>query len=420
MRRFTAVLLALALIGCGAPAQRGGGGGNQAATPAPSSAPATPAKALDEVKVGWIAHLSGTFASQGEGVKRGVDMAVEKVNGSGGVKSLGGAKLSVEWGDGQSKTQNVVSQAERLASNPALPLIVGQVGTGETLAASQVTERKEVPYINALAAAPEIYARGFKHVWGIAARTVDYAYGMVDFYKSLLDAGYRIERIGLLYQDSEYGKAMEPRFVERLKSYALQDRLVQALSYPPQATDLTPVVSKLKAANPEMVFIVGYLADGLKLYKTFDQLDFHPILMGTGGAAGDPRLVKELGDRVEGLLAVDQWSIDRREVTQLNQDFKARYGTDMDVNAALGYQAVMLVKAVLEAAGRTDRTAIEQALRNLRLGPGPDLILPIAGIQFAPSGFNELSSSLVTQFQNRQKVTVWPAKRATGQVQIKK
>lgn len=410
-----AVLLAAAIIAAGVT----GCGGKKPADQGRVEGPKV--EAPKDVAVGWILHLTGRFASQGEGVKKGVELAIERINAEGGVKSLGGAKIKVVWGDAQSKPDTAMSEAERLATQENVPLIVGSVGSGDTMPVSQVVERLKVPFLNALASEPALYKQGFKYVWGIAAVSQDYAYGQVDFLDYLIKKGLlKVERVAAVYQDSPYGKAVAEATKERLKEKGMENLLVDEEFYSTKASDLTPVVAKIKAAKPDIVLQTSYMADGIQLYKAYDQLDFHPIVIGTGGGAGDPRIPQQIGDLAEGLFAADQWSVDRAQVGALNDEFKKRYGgLDMDVNAGLGYQAALVVKAALEKAGSVEPERIAAAFRSLDVGPGPGLVMPFERIKFDDTGRNLGTRSLVTEFQGLKKVTVWPESMATAKPVIK-
>src|SRR5262249_37890978 len=117
------------------------------------------------VKIAVIVPLSGPWARQGQLVKLGAEKAIEEINASGGIQSLGGAKLelvSAEAGDSTEKAKNA---AQRLIAQE--PDVVGGMGawlSSFTLAVTEVTERAEVPWLT-LSYSDTITARGFKYVF---------------------------------------------------------------------------------------------------------------------------------------------------------------------------------------------------------------------------------------------------------------
>src|ERR1700730_14083423 len=135
-----------------------------AATPAPVAA-----QAPKEVEVALIVPLSGPWARQGLLERMGAEMAIDDINKSGGIKSLGGAKMKLiilDTGDSAEKAKNA---AQRLvAQNPS---VVGGIGawlSSFTLAVTEVTERAELPWIT-LSSSDVITGRGFRYVFQTSA-----------------------------------------------------------------------------------------------------------------------------------------------------------------------------------------------------------------------------------------------------------
>src|ERR1051325_6614261 len=117
------------------------------------------------VKIAMIAPLSGPWARQGQLLRQGADMAVEEFNAQGGIKSLGGAKLEIIYGDAGDNTEKAKNAAQRLLSDH--PDLVGGSGawlSSFTLAVTEVTERAQVPWLT-LSYSDAITNRGFKFVF---------------------------------------------------------------------------------------------------------------------------------------------------------------------------------------------------------------------------------------------------------------
>src|SRR5215470_16060541 len=123
------------------------------------------AQAPKEVKIALVVPLSGAWARQGILEQMGAEMAIEDVNGSGGIKSLGGAKIKLvlyDTGDSAEKAKNA---AQRLIAQE--PDVVGGIGcwlSTFTLAVTEVTERAELPWLT-LSYSDAITGRGFKYIF---------------------------------------------------------------------------------------------------------------------------------------------------------------------------------------------------------------------------------------------------------------
>src|SRR5580693_1114368 len=109
------------------------------------------------VKIAMIAPLSGPWARQGQLLRMGSDLAVEDVNARGGIKSLGGAKLNIIYGDAGDSTEKAKNAAQRLvADNPDLVGGTGSWLSSFTLAVTEVTERAQIPWL------PQLFRRDYQ------------------------------------------------------------------------------------------------------------------------------------------------------------------------------------------------------------------------------------------------------------------
>src|ERR1700731_4731039 len=117
-----------------------------------------------EVRVAMIAPLSGPWARQGQLMRMGADMAIEEINAKGGIKALGGAKLTLVVADAGDSTEKAKNAAQRLLAQD--PDLVGGTGawlSSFTLAVTEVTERAQLPMLT-LSYSDLITGRGFKYV----------------------------------------------------------------------------------------------------------------------------------------------------------------------------------------------------------------------------------------------------------------
>src|SRR5215470_5526743 len=118
-----------------------------------------------EVKIALVVPLSGAWARQGILEQMGAEMAIEDVNSSGGVKALGGAKLKLVLYDTGDTAEKAKNAAQRLVAQE--PDVVGGMGcwlSSFTLAATEVTERAELPWLT-LSYSDLITGRGFKYIF---------------------------------------------------------------------------------------------------------------------------------------------------------------------------------------------------------------------------------------------------------------
>src|SRR6266702_869528 len=130
---------------------------------------AAPAQQPQEVKVALIVPLSGPWARQGDLLKKGAEMAIDDINQSGGIKSMGGARMKLIIADAGDTSEKAKNAAQRLVAQE--PDLVGGEGSwlsSFTLAVTEVTERAELPWLT-LSYADQITNRGFRYVFQTSA-----------------------------------------------------------------------------------------------------------------------------------------------------------------------------------------------------------------------------------------------------------
>ncbi len=101
--------------------------------------------AVREVKVGVVLPLSGKLAETGADLKRGLEFAVEEINKAGGIKSLGGAKIVLVFGDSAGKPETGAAEAERLITEEKVVAMLGSYQSAVTKTVSEVCERYPCP-----------------------------------------------------------------------------------------------------------------------------------------------------------------------------------------------------------------------------------------------------------------------------------
>jgi branched-chain amino acid transport system substrate-binding protein len=376
------------------------------------------AQAGDVVKIGAVYALTGPVAVAGQDAKRGTELAVEEINKQGGIKSLGGAKLEVVFGDSQSKPLNAVSEAERLVTEEKVSILVGANTSSETIPMTQVAEKHQVPQLVTIPQSVAITGRGFKWVWSSTLLDPDYAVGLMAALDAVRKLDPKLMTVGVIRPDNEYGGEME-KILKQDFAARHDVKLVAVEQYNTRAQDYSSAVLKLKSAAPDVVMQVGYFRDGVILAKTYQQLDFHPVLIGTGGASGDPKLKDEIGALVEGQIAVTPFSDDRPVVRPVLEAFKAKFDQPLTLNSALAYQGILVLRAVLEKAGSTDHDALAKAFREIKL-TGSEVITASDFIQFDADGRNTGRNTVLTQFDDGKPVTVWPDAKAAAKLQLRR
>lgn len=368
-----------------------------------------------EIKIGVLLPLTGAQAKIGENNKNGYELAVNEINKNGGIKSLGGAQLKLVYGDTQGKPDIGVSETERLIQNEQVVLVTGAFQSNVTIPTTQVAERLKTPYLNPVAIADSITDRGFRYTFQINAKASSFAKDQVNFLNFISKiTNKKPQKIALLYENTDFGQSTAKGQKKFLAENGYE--VVADVSYPAGAADLTTELSKIKLSNPDAVLQVSYISDAILIAKTKDRLGINVPFIDSSGGVADPAFIQSVKELADGWFTINQFNKDLPGAKELNDKFKAAYGTDMNGHATLDYQGILVIKEVLEKIGSVDKEAIRKGLSEIQISPGSSLVMPYEKLVFDSKG-QASSSLIITQIQNGEHVTVFPEKFASKKPQ---
>ncbi|HIQ24201.1 MAG TPA: hypothetical protein EYH50_04045 [Pyrodictium delaneyi] len=384
-----------------------------------------------EIKIGVILPLSGRLAETGADLKHGIEFAVEQINSMGGVKSCGGAKLVVVYGDSAGKPEVGAAEAERLITQEKVVALVGAYQSAVTKTASEVAERYHVPFLNPDSTSPALTQRGYKWFFRTTPHDAMFAEQQAEFIKWLNEKyNLGLKTYAIIHEDSEWGT----KVAEAWRKYfdAAGFKLVKEISYhAATVTSLDAEVKALKAANPDVLLVASYVQDAILLVQAMKTNNFAPrVVLAQDAGFISPSYVQQVGK--------DGWFIMSREVfnwdlmekiprlKQVNEEYKRKYGVDLNGNSARDYTGIwVLYYALEEACKRASpdnleefRAALRDALASLEV-PGDKLIVPWKGVKFDENGQNILGQGIIVQMMEDGKYhTIYPPEYATAEPKV--
>jgi branched-chain amino acid transport system substrate-binding protein len=385
-------------------------------TAATAAAPATTASggAATEVLIGAIHPLTGSLAQDGSFLKNGIDLAVSEINEAGGISCLGGAQLRVEHADSQGKPEVGQSEAERLVNAGAVALL-GTYQSAVTLNATQVAERAQVPFLVTVAIANQILDRGFKYTFRIQPDQTQMATGLLEELKNLKTAaGQPIKTAIVIHEDSLFGTG----FADLLKQVAPEAGIEIVTTVPYKVaglTDLTTELTKVQSANPDIAIAIGYLADGILMARTAQEINLKPPLIGlSNGAFSTEQFVQQVGPAAEYIMDANyHYDASNAKAREVRDRYKSRFGSDMPTHGVMAYEAVYVLKDALDRACTTDRAKLRDAIAATSFA---DHILPYQGpIEFDEKGQAKNARSVILQVQEGKILQVLPAALAEAE-----
>jgi len=382
---------------------------------------AAPAAAQTEIKIGLIAPMSGPWARQGDLMLKGANLAIEDVNGRGGIKALGGARLKLIVFDAGDNVEKAKNAAQRMIAQE--PDLVGATGawlSSFTLGVTEVTERAELPVLT-LSYSDQITARGFKYVFQTSLTGGLQANNAVPTLVKLAESATgRKQTTVAIIQDNT---AAAVAFAKPMREGGLQKlglKLVVDETFTPPLSDCTPLIQKVRSTRPDMLLLLPTAIPDDKLclekLSEFGLGRGRVPVISNGAHIAAPDMLKNLGkDLLEGVMTVvGNWSGKGQE--EIMKEFVAKTGEPWITQDSLStYGDIWILKEALEKAGAADRRKVASAIRGLDTTDGPARYFPGGRVKFDDAGRRVDADLAIVQWQNGVPLTVYPAASAMAQ-----
>ncbi|MFG1298260.1 ABC transporter substrate-binding protein [Xanthobacter sp. V3C-3] len=370
------------------------------------------------MKVALITPVSGPMARQGDLMRKGAELAIEDINAAGGIKALGGARLSLVVEDAGDKVETAKNAAQRLVANRAGVVAgTGAWSSSLTLAITEVTERAELPWLT-LSYADQITDRGFRYV----VQTVPVASQLaLNSMPTVLDmaqaaSGRRPTKVAIISDSTAASQA----FVTPLRDGGFQKLGVTVVAddvFTPPLTDATAMIQKLRATRPDFLLFYSTSFPDAKL--VLNKMNEFGLGKGklpavtVGVQLASPEILKAVGpELLEGLVVVaPNWPSKAQEAALpgltrrsgepwLGQDTISTYGD------------IWLIKDALERAGSTDSAKVMAALRATNRADGPADYYLGDRLAFDDKGRRLGGAVGLVQWQGGAPYLIWPKEDA--------
>jgi len=403
-----AVVLAMVLASCG-------GGGSSSGK-------------ITEVRIGLVFPTSGAMSVLGNDQENAAKLMINWANDHGGV---GGAKIKIFTADSQSDPGTGATAAQRLIDQDQVKVIIGSYASGISQAIAPVATRNKVILWEIGAVSPTVNASGSQDFLRTVGTSASYAGADVDFLENYLAGklGKPLSqiRVGVAHEDGAFGTSVS----DALKALAAEKgfNIVANEAYAETSADLTPVVLRLKAAKPDVVFIAPLVASSPLFWQAAKTQDFNvTAIIGSAGFSAASFLTKFGAAGIEGVYDVEPPAVEFMNTANLNADartvldtlraqFKTQAGHPCLVHCGDGIGGTyVLVKDVLPravASGSLSADSIRAAARQTDIADGgtPQGF----GVKFDDKGDNTRAISVIMQWQGGSLKVVWPSTLAVAQ-----
>ena len=371
-----------------------------------------PASAADNTIVfGAPVALTGAFSKEGSLTQEGYNFWKDWINGHGGIKVAGKTyKVDIKYYDDETNPQTSAKLAEKLISDDHVNFILGPYGTPSTFSVAAVVERYKIPMVEGNGAAERIFNQGYKYTFGVLSPAKRYLEGIVDLGLHQKPAA---QTLAISAANDAFSLEAQQGVVDYAGSHGV--KVVYQGKYPAETTDVSSIVSAIKAANPDIILNAGHLQDALLLQKGLKEQNVLAKAYGYSVGPDTPDFRKSLGGDANDVFGGAQWSTSVKykgapgfvstsaEYTKL---FKARYGHDPDYHNAESTASCLAFQYAIEKAGSLDPEKVRDALVNL------DVVTFFGILKFDSRGMNVYKPMVTNQIQNGELLTVWPQAEA--------
>jgi branched-chain amino acid transport system substrate-binding protein len=314
------------------------------------------------VKVGIIHPVTGGVSYSGTQSRAGALMAVEDINGKGGIKSLGGAQIEALLSDAQSKVDVAVSEIERY-NEAGVSAIVGGYASFICLATTQAAAKHDIPYVVDVGTDDRIISAGLSNTFRFSPGYGVFVKTAVPALKEInAAAGTPARTAVIVHEDSAFGTGTAGLLSKELPGIGIE--VLDVIKHPTPTLDFNNIVLTIKAKNPDIVIPANYYNEYVILARTLLQQKVRPkaIYSVLGGGASQYKFVKEFPDAAKYIMDCNHWfnpknpaALDLKKRTEAKDLF---YTYEVFLN----YNAVMLLADALERAASTERAKITEAL----------------------------------------------------------
>lgn len=243
----------------------------------------TVAYAADPVKIGLMAPLTGSWASEGQGMKKIVELLAEQQNASGGVL---GRQIEVITEDDGGDPRTASLAAQRLTTK-GVAAVVGTYGSSVTEAGQAIYDEAGLPQIANGSTAIRLTEKGFKRFFRTAPRDDEQGRMAVQTIDKL---GFK--KVAILHDSTSYAKGLADESNALLKKKGTEVVFFDALT--PGERDYTTILTKLKGAKPDVVLFTGYFPEAGLLLRQKKDMSWKVPFIG-GDATNNADLVKIAG-----------------------------------------------------------------------------------------------------------------------------
>jgi len=306
-----------------------------------------------QIKMGMTGPVTGPNAAFGAQLKNGTDQAVEDINAGGGIM---GQKITLSYGDDVSDPKQGVSIANKFAGD-GIKFVIGPFNSGVTMPSSEVYAESGILEITPSATNPKITERNLWNIFRTCGR---------DDQQGAVAAAYIVKnmkgkKIAIVHDKTTYGQGLADETKKAMNKSGMKEVLYEGINLGEK--DFSALVSKIKAANADLVYWGGLHTEGGLIVRQMRDQGVKAVLMGGDGITSD-EFATVGGPGVEGtLMTFPPDPRKRPEAKAVVEKFRAKK-FEPEAYTLYSYAAVEIIKQAAEQAKSLDPKKVAEVMHS--------------------------------------------------------
>ncbi|HYT54046.1 MAG TPA: ABC transporter substrate-binding protein [Verrucomicrobiae bacterium] len=356
-----------------------------------------------EIKIGVAEALTGNAAQYGVPIRKGFELAVGELNGSGGIN---GNKIELVIEDEQGKKEEAINVFKKLIFQDKVLMLFGPTLSNSAQASDPVAQAGKVVVFGTSNTADGITSIG-NYVFRNSVTEAD----ILPVTLKVAAQKTGLKKVAVLYgNDDIFTKSGYDNFAKTLQ--ALKIPVATTETFAKGDVDFKPQLTKIKASNPDAIVLSALVAEGGPIMVQARQLAITLPFIG-GNGMNSPRVFELAKDSSDNLWVGSPWSVENpaAENKRFIAAYQKAYGSLPDQFAAQAYDAVYIVAQALKKVKPTgkldaDRKALRDALPGTQWTgvTGPFKFRQVTGRDSKPAGYDAVQTAIVMMTKGNQYV----------------
>ena len=374
----------------------------------------------DTITLGSAISLTGKYSTNGVHAKNGYELAVKRINETGGIKVGGKSyKLKVAYYDDESTPARGAQLAERLIKQDGVKFMLGPYSSGLTKAVAPVTDKYKIPMVEAEGASRSLFTQGYRYLFAVLSTSEQYLASSIALAAEIAKKNGKKPsdvKVAMAFENDPFSLDVRAGVIDDINKYGM--KIVVDDKLPRDLSDMSATLTKVRALKPDLLVVSGHSKGAATAARQIKEMKIDvPMIALTHCESA--KVVDKFGASVNGFLCPTQWAetLSYRDdffgsAADYDKLFKATYSGYKIVpyQSAQASAAVMVWKDAFERANSFDTEKLRDALADTNMKTF------YGSIKFAPAGNNTAKPMVLRQIQDGKFNVVAPSEWASHAV----